>query len=192
MKYPKLRLPFYARILFLAVLTIQILFDPVSSARHFLMISSVRSKLPQAHATWDSLGIADYTFEIQGSSPPICQPSAVVEVRDGVVVKVELKNSLSGDLQGQLLPPEKWADPDWKDEDFLCSYYHFTMPQIFDFLENTIEKHPSTVMDANFDSLYGFVSRFEYGIYVGYGLLRPRISECCNYFVIKNFQPLTQ
>ena len=187
MKYSKYQI---AIVLILVVVAVQILFDPVSSAGHALMISNVSLELPQARAKWDALGIADYTFEIQGDSPLICQLSARVEVRSGVVVKVVVKDPLSGDTQGQLLSPEKWEDPDWKDENFLCSYYHFTMPQIFDFLEITLEKHPSTIMNVDFDPQYGFVTSFRYGIYTGYGLLRPQISECCSYFTVKNFHSL--
>ena len=47
------------------------------------------------------------------------------------------------------------------------------------------------IMQAEFDDEHGFVSDFSFGIYVGYGLLRPRISNCCNEFQIRNFQVLT-
>jgi len=176
-------------IVFVGIL-IQILYDPISSVRHSLLISSVRSELPQARANWDSLGIDDYIFEIQGIAPLICQPSAIVEVRNGLVVKVETKDFLSGDSPAQNIPPERWADPDWGEEVFLCSYYHFTMPQIFDLVEATLRNYPSSIIDAEFDPEYGFVTRFEYGLYVGKGLLRPKVSECCSKLTIKNFRVL--
>ena len=50
----------------IAMLLTQILYDPISSARHSLEVSSVRNGLPKAHATWISTGITDYTFEIIG------------------------------------------------------------------------------------------------------------------------------
>jgi len=181
----------YLIVVVLAGILIQILFDPISSARHSLLISSVRSELPQARAKWESMGIDDYTFEIQGVASLICQPSAIVEVRNGVVVKVGKKDFLSADSPTQNLPPEKWADPDWGEEVFLCSYYHFTMPQIFDLLEVILQNYPSSIMQAEFDPEYGFVTDFKYGLYVGYGLLRPRVSECCSNFSIRNFQPLS-
>ena len=177
-------------IILLVGVIIQVLFDPISSVRHLLLVSQVRTELPQMRAKWESLGIDDYTFEIQGIAPLICQPFAIVEVRDGAVVKVETKDFLLADSPAQNLPPEKWADPDWGEENFLCSYYHFTMPQIFDLVEVTLQNYPSSIMQAEFDLGYGFVSDFNYGLYVGRGLLRPKVSECCNNFSIRNFQPL--
>jgi hypothetical protein len=172
-------------------LVIQVLYDPVSSARHALMVSNVRAELPQARAKWDAAGITDYTFEIQGDARSICQPSAIIEVRNNIVVKVETKDFTSADSPAQILPPDRWADPDWGEEVFLCSYFHFTMPQVFDLVEQTLQSYPSSIMQAEFDPEYGFVSGFRFGIYVGYGLLKPRLSDCCNDLVIKNFQPLT-
>jgi len=169
---------------------LRILYDPISSAKHALTVSRVRAELPQAHAKWDSLGIRDYTFEIVGDARSICKPSAIVEVRSGEVVKVETKN-LTEDSALQLLSMDKWADPDWGEEVFLCSYFHFTMPQFFDLVDETLRNYPSSIMQAEFDPQHGFVSRFKFGIYVGYGLARPRLSNCCNEFEIRNFQVLT-
>jgi hypothetical protein len=172
-----------AGIIFLLVLA-QILYDPISSARHSIAVSSVRAQLPLARAKWEASGIADYTFEIIGDARSICQPSARIEVENDIVVNVELLNTNS-----QVLPPDQWADPDWGHEVFLCNYNHFTMPQIFELVEQTLQNFPSSILQADFESEYGYVNSFEYGIYVGYGLARPQISHCCNVFRIQNFQP---
>ena len=177
-------------LLFVGIL-IQVLYDPISSVRHSLMVSNVRVELPQARAKWDAAGITDYTFEIQGDARSICQPSAMIEVMNNSVVKVEAKDFMSDDSPVQLLPPEQWADPDWGEEVFLCSYFHFTMPQFFELVEQTLQSYPTSIMQAEFDEEHGFVSDFSFGIYVGYGLLRPGISNCCNEFQIRNFQVLT-
>ena len=177
-------------VILLLGIAVQVLYDPISSAKHSLMVSNVRAELPQARAKWDASGITDYTFEIQGDARSICQPSAMIEVRNNVVVRVETKDFSSVDSPAQLLPPEQWADPDWGEEVFLCSYFHFTMPQIFDLLDETLQNYPSSIMQADFDSQYGFVTNFRFGIYAGYGLLRPRLDNCCNEFSIQNFQPL--
>jgi len=169
---------------------IQVLYDPISSVRHSLLVSSVRSELPQARAKWDSLGISDYTFEIHGISPLICQLKAKIKVRSNLVVQVETLDPFSDDESAQILPSDEWADPDWGEEVFLCSYYHFTMPQILDLVEVTLDNYPSSIIDAEFDPEYGFVTRFEYGLYVGKGLLRPKVSDCCNRLEIKDFQVL--
>lgn len=161
----------------------QTLYDPISSAKHALEVASVRAELPAARTKWESFGLTDYTFEIEGNGRSICQPSAIIEVKNDVVVKVET-------MTRQILPPDKWADSDWGNEVFLCNYNHFTMTRIFDLLEQTLQNFSSSILRANFDKEYGFVTNFNYGIYTGYGLLRPRVSNCCNIFSIKNFKPI--
>jgi len=178
-----------AVVLFIGIL-IQVLYDPISSVKHSLLVSKVRTELPQARAKWESLGIDDYTFEIQGNARSICHPSAIIEVRNDEVVKVETTDFASVDALAQLLPLDQWADPDWGEEVFLCSYYHFTVPQIFNLIEITLRNYPSSIVEADFDAQYGFVSDFSFGIYVGYGLLSPRVTNCCNEFHIRNFQPM--
>jgi len=175
--------------LLLIGLIIQVLYDPISSARHALLVSNTHAELPLARAKWESLGITDYTFEIQGDARSICQPYAMIEVRNNFVVKVEAKDFASDDSPSKILPPDRWADSDWGEEVFLCSYFHFTMPQILDLVEITLQSFPSSIMQADFDSAYGVVTDFKYGIYVGYGLLRPKLDNCCYEFHIRNFQP---
>jgi len=176
-------------ILFIGIL-IQVLYDPVSSVRHSLLISNVRTELPATRAKWDSLRITDYTFEIQGDARSICQPSAIIEVRNDEVVKVETKDFAAADVPVQLLPTDRWADPDWGEEVFLCSYFHFTMPQIFTLVEVTLRNYPSSIVQVGFDPEYGYVTEFSYGIYAASGALSLRIDDCCNKFIIRNFQPV--
>ena len=179
----KTRLITMSGIVLLLILT-QVLYDPISSIKHTLIVSSIRKQLPQAQAAWESTGITDYTFEIIGDGRSICKPSARIEVQNNLVVKVEILEPTQ-----QLLPPEQWADPDWENEVFLCNYNNFTMTKIFGLLEQTLHDYPSSILRADFDPEYGFVNSFEYGIYVGYGLARPQIGNCCNIFKIQNFQP---
>ena len=171
---------------------IQILYDPISSAKHALEVSSVRDQLPQARDKWDALEITDYTFEIIGDARSISLPSARIEVQNDAVVKVEMLDFTSENQTPQVLSPDQWADPDWGNEVFLCNYNHFTIPQIFDLLEQTLQNFPSSILQAEFDPEYGFVTNFKYGIYTGYGLLRPQLSDCCNVFRIQNFQSNTK
>ncbi len=182
----KTRLITMSGIVLLLILT-QVLYDPISSIKHRLIVSSIRSQLPQARATWVSTGITDYTFEITGDGRSICRPSAKIEVQKDLVVKVEIMEPTP-----QILPPDQWADPDWGNEVFLCNYNNFTITKIFGLLEQTLQNFPSSILQADFDTEYGFVNSFEYGIYVGYGLARPQIGNCCNTFRIQNFQPLTK
>jgi len=182
----KIRLITASGIIILLILT-QVLYDPISSVKHVLTISSVRSQLPQAQAKWEKLEITNYTFEIIGDARSICQPSVQIEVKNDKVVKVETLGP-----NPQTLPPEQWVDPDWENEVFLCNYNNFTMTKIFDLVELTLHNFPSSILQADFDTEYGFVTSFEYGIYVGHGLARPQLSNCCNVFRIQNFQPHTQ
>jgi hypothetical protein len=136
----KIRLITASGIAILIILT-QVLYDPISSAKHVLTISSVRSQLPQAQAKWEKLEITNYTFEIIGDARSICQPSARIEVKNDIVVNVELLNT-----NLQVLLPDQWADPDWGHEVFLCNYNHFTMPQIFKLVEQTLQNFPSSIV----------------------------------------------
>lgn len=178
-----------ASIILLIGILIQVLYDPYSSAKHSLEVSNVLKEFPQARAKWETLGITNYTFEIQGNTPDICQPSAIIEVKNNEVVKVETKDFASANSPAQILSPYQWADPDWGDEVFLCNYYHFNMTRIFDLLEEFTRSDPSTILQVNFDPNYGFITDFKYGLYLGHGLLNPHISNCCSNFSIKNFQP---
>ncbi|MEK6751406.1 MAG: hypothetical protein AABZ00_03990 [Chloroflexota bacterium] len=179
-------------VILLVGILIQVLYDPISSARHSLEVSSVRDQLPQARAKWEALGITDYAFEIIGDARSICQPSARIEVKGDVVVKVETKDFSSEDSTPQILFPNKWTDPDWGNEVFLCNYNHFTLTKTFELVEQTLQNFPSSILQADFDPVYGFVASFKYGIYTGYGLLRPQINDCCNVFRIQNFQQSTR
>ena len=186
--FVKLRIVKWGGVILFVGILIQVLYDPISSVKHSLLVSHVRTELPQARAKWESLGIDDYTFEIVGDARSICKPSAIIEVRNDEVVKVETQDFASTDAPAQLLPSDQWADPDWGEEVFLCSYYHFTMPQIFDLIDITLRNYPASIMQADFDAQYGFVSDLNFGIYVGYGLARPKLDNCCNEFHIRNFQ----
>ncbi|MBI5822756.1 MAG: hypothetical protein HZB18_01920 [Chloroflexi bacterium] len=189
MAYSKPRIAKITAILLLLGILIQILYDPISSARHSLEISSVRNQLPQARTKWEGFGISDYTFEIIGDARSICQPSARIEVQNDAVAKVEMMDFTSEGTTPQLLSPDRWADPDWGNEIFLCNYNQFTMTSIFELIEQTLQNFPSSIIQTDFDPEYGFVTYFRYGIYTGHGWLRPQVSDCCNVFRIQNFQP---
>jgi len=173
-----------AIILFIGIL-IQVLYDPISSANHSLKVFYTQNQLPRQRAKWEAQAITEYSFEIRGNGRSICEPSAVVEVKNDLVVNVQTTDS-----PGQPLPSEKWSDPGWGDEVFLCNYANFTMTRIFDLVDSTLQDFPSSIMRADFDPRYGFVTDFSFGIYVGYGLLKPQVTDCCNLFSITNFQPI--
>lgn len=174
-----------AGFLFVMVLA-QVLYDPISSIQHSLLLHKVRREYPQARGKWDALKITDYTFEIHGNTPSICQPSAIIKVEHDTVVEVKtIHNNLASTLS-----PDRWADSGWGDEVFLCNYAHFTMPRIFDLLERSLQNQPFTVIRAEFDPQYGFITNLRYGLYVDEGLLLPQIGDCCSDLWVEKFQPL--
>jgi hypothetical protein len=90
----------------------------------------------------------------------------------------------------QVLSRDQWSDPDWGEEVFLCDYNNFTMTQFFRLIDRALHNDASVILSAEFDPEYGFVTSYRYGLFTGYGLLSPRISDCCSEFQISNFEPL--
>src|SRR5512138_3136356 len=98
-------------VLCIAILA-QVLFDPLSSARHTFEVQRARAEFPEARAKWDATKIMDYRFEVRGYAPLACVVSAAIEVRNGSVVQVENIGFVPGDdSSSYLLPPEEWATP---------------------------------------------------------------------------------
>lgn len=179
-------------IVLLIGIAIQILFDPLASAKHALEIWRVRNELPEARAKWDAQKIADYSFEVRGYVPLACLASALIEVRNGAVVQVESRDFLPGDSPTKLLPPEEWGTPSLGGQIFPCNYANFTMPQVFDFLDQLLERDASSILQVDFDPNYGFITYFSFGSLVPKGVLSPRIGDCCSWFSIENFQVLEE
>lgn len=177
----KIRLAAIAIVILLALF--QSLYDPISSVRHSLEVAGIKGRFFNAQAQWNAAAIQDYSFEIQGSSQSLCVVNAVIEVRNNIVTEVK---PLGGSSP---LSPEKWADPDWGNEVFLCDYNHFTIPRIFDMVTQTLQNAPFSILEAKFDPQYGFVTDFRDGIFIGKGWLNPKISDVYDEFQIRNFQP---
>ncbi len=190
MKLAVSHIPRIAGIILILAFLIEVMYDPISSVKHSLEVAQVRSEFPKALAKWSALEIKDYRFEIIGSAPSICEVSAIIQVKNDAVVKVETKDFSSQDSAVQILPPDQWANPDWGDEVFLCNYNHFTMTRIFDLLGRSLQNGPSTILKADFDPTFGFITDFSYGLYIGHGLLNPQINDWINSLSIKNFQVL--
>lgn len=164
------------------LLIIQLLYDPISSAKHSLDVNRIQTGYSQARAQWEQADIRDYTFEIRGSSQSICPVNAVIQVRDNRVTEVHPL-----DLDSPL-PTRKWEDPFWGSEVFLCSYANFTFTHILDMVYHILQTAPSSLLAAEFDPGAGFVTRFQDGIFSGNGWLNPKVSEFYNEFTITDFQ----
>lgn len=166
----------------LALAIAQILFDPISSIRHSLDIANAHNRFDTAQSKWVAVSIEDYGFEIRSRSQSICAVNALIEVRSNVVVKAQPLNA------AYPLPPEKWADPDWGNEVFLCDYNHFTVPQMFAMLAKTLQNSPFAILEAEFDPRYGFITHFQDGIFSNNGWLNMRARKIYNEFRVINFK----
>jgi hypothetical protein len=83
------------------------------------------------------------------------------------------------------LPRASWANSHFPDQ-FFCDYANFTIPQIFDMVEESLRG----ISRISFDKKHGFISGVRWGSPGGLGLLNPRISDCCSGFSVSNFQVL--
>lgn len=168
-----------ALILFLAVSSVQILFDPLSGLLGLGQSLEARLGLPAARTRWESQNITHYTFDIQGYVPLACVFGGSIEVQDGIVVH-------AGPRSDGLFTPGLAAVK----EPPLCNYQIFTMPMFFDELERLLRRSPLSVTEISFDPKYGFISGLRIGSSGGHGILNPRVSDCCSGFSIENFRVL--
>ena len=169
-------------VIFIALILAHFLYDPLSFLQHTVEVRNIQSRFVKAHLQWDSAIIQHYSFEIRGSSQDICMVNALIEVQDNKVILVQPLGTSSP------LSPQKWADPDWGNEVFLCDYNHFTIPKIFAMLEKTLGNSPFAILETEFDSLYGFITQFEDGISTSHGWLNFRDKNVYNEFQISNFK----
>lgn len=176
-------------IVFLAFLVmLQLLYDPISLAEHRVDVWRIQLQLPKARAQWKAAGITSYSFSIRSDERSICKPSARVTVEGGEVVMVELMDFTVANPVPRSLPPDRWFDPDWGDEAFLCDYRHFNMDRIFTMLEGMLTRTPNAVLKVEFDPQYGFITHYADGFFFGRGLLTPKVGDCCSGFWIEDFQ----
>ena len=168
-------------IILLAGFVIQILFDPLSSFLHYRESLQARIGLPAARKKWESQRVTHYRFDIQGYVPLVCMFGGNIEVKDAAVVH-------TGPRSDSRLTPELTATEDPP----ICNYKTYTMPLLFDELEQWLRESPLSVSQISFDPKYGFISSFHFGSSGGRGLLNPTISDCCGGFTIENFQVLDE
>lgn len=173
--------------LIIAVVT-QILFDPLSGIINLRENVEARLGLDIARNRWEAQKIANYSFDILAFSQ-MCIPSARVEVRNGEVIRVNLIDSFggSGKISESSLPTSQWANPYWTDV-FYCNYANFTVPQFFDMVGKDIR----LVSRISFHARYGFISEVRFGSPSRRGVLGRKISDCCTFFRIENFQVLEE
>lgn len=169
----------------LLIVLLQVLVDPLSSLQHLAERLQARYYLPRARQKWDTQQIQHYRFDIRGATPLACIFGGGIEVREGVVIPGP--RSDAGDPEAMLSPGfSKAKDPP------LCSYQNYTMPGLFDLVEDWMAHQPSSINQISFDPQYGFISSFSFGNPGGNGLLNPTVSDCCGFFVIENFQALDE
>ena len=173
-------------ILFLAGVIVQILFDPLSN---FILLNDnlqARISLPAARRKWVAQEITHYSFDIQGYIPLVCMFGGNIEVKDGAVIHTG-PSSDAGTKQNPFL------DAGFLDLDSLpplCNYKNYTMPLLFDEIEQRLHDFSFSINQISFDPEYGFITSFGFGNCGGRGLLNPIVSDCAGGFAIENFQVL--
>ena len=166
------------------IVVVQVLCDPLSPALHFGQGLKAKLFLPHARQKWDAQEITHYKFDFKAYVPLACIVGGSVEVKDELVIHVgPSSDAAKGPIP--LLDPGFTTSEDF----FLCNYKNYTMPGFFDEVERWIKLYPS-IRHVSFDPEYGFISSFSFGSSGGYGLLSPKISDCCGGFSIRNFQVL--
>lgn len=170
-------------IISILLILIQFSYDPISFLSHTLESNLIKAQYTKATTKWESVAIQNYNFEIRGDSESICIVNAQIEVRNGAVKKAQPLDSSSP------LPSNQWAEPDWGNEIFLCDYYHFTVPHMFAMLDTILQTSPLSILAVEFDSQYGFINKFEDGIFANNGWFSFRAMRVYNKFQIINFEP---
>lgn len=169
--------------IFLFIVVIQVLFDPLSDLQHRAERRQARLYLPTVRQKWEAQGITHYRFDIRGYVPLACMFGGGIEVKDGEVIPGE--GSDAGEPGTMLYPG--FAEMDNLP---LCNSQNYSMPGLITLIENWLEESPSSITEISFDLQYGFISSFSFGSPGGNGLLSPTISDCCGGFTIENFQVL--
>lgn len=169
------------------VAAVQILFDPLSSILYFSQGVKAKLFLSQARQKWETQNITHYKFDIKGGVPLVCFFGGNIEVKDGTVIR-------RGPSSDAGMPSNPFLDAGFvKMEDpVLCNYMNYTIPLLFDMVQQWTKGKPFYVTQISFDPKYGFISGFSFGNSGGNGLLSPGISDCCGGFSIRNFQVLDE
>jgi len=171
-------------ILLMAGLVIEFLFDPFSSLLNVSENIQARVGLPSAQTRWDAQMINHYKFDISGSIPLVCSFNGNIEVRDRKVVNLGKRSDADSDVfflsEGEANLPA------------LCDYRTYTVPLLFDELQRWLQESPLSITRISFNAKYGFISRVRVGSPGGWGLLSPRIFDCCTNIEIQNFQVLRE
>jgi len=165
-------------------LVIEIVFDPLSSLVDLSENIQARIGLPSARTRWDAQKINHYKFDIQGFVPFYCTINGSIEVKDGKVMGTGSRSDVDVDVF--FLPDGGGNTP------FLCDYHNYIVPSLFDELQRGLRDPPSSITRISFDRSHGFISYLRFGSPGGWGLLSPKISDCCSWFTIENFQILDE
>ena len=173
-------------IVLIILLVVEALFDPIHLFIDFSEKIQAQIGLRISRIRWENSNVNNYSFEITTGITTVCMPSAQVEVRNGKVFRVFHKDNLiTMEISKTPLPRTLWANHHFPNQ-FFCDYANFTMPQIFDMMERSLRG----ITRISFDMRYGFISGVRWGSPGGWGLLNPRVSDCCSGFSISNFQVL--
>ena len=178
-------------VVLIILLIAEILFDPLSRIFYKMKNVEARIRLPVASRHWDEQNIVHYKFDVNaGGLADACIWQANLEVDNGVVVKAGRRSDWPDDLSTVDYPVFPLREPQIQSDWFMCDYHNFTLPKLFDVLEEIMQKNPSSITSISFDDQYGFISGVRFGTPAARGILSPTIDHCCSGFGISNFQVL--
>jgi hypothetical protein len=166
------------------LLVVGILFDPISIVGNFIETNKAKSELATAKQQWEANGSENYKLKIRGGVPVACLYDAILTVREGQLVGVQVKEEFFKDNSSyKALEKEKW--------DF-CDYEGLGVSDMLKRTEEALDKSNPFRQnpEISFDPEFGYVKYYQIN-YHGNGLFtRVRISDCCSWYEFSDYEPM--
>lgn len=171
-------------------LLIQILFDPLSDLAYWGRKIQTRVALPAAREKWEAHHIDHYKIDItMMEHNGLCIWQANLEIKDGLVIAKGRRSDWPADLSTLDVPVFPVFEPK-PDSSFLCNYHNFTIPRLFDQLEESLQKNPFAAITITYDKEYGYISHVLFGRLNPHGLLRNGGYRTPSWLSLENLQIL--
>jgi hypothetical protein len=173
-------------ILFFALASIEILFDPLAWMFNVEVVQKLRREIPAAKNHWQSYGIKDYDVDVKGFVPLICIIDATLSVRNNQLVAVMIRNPLEKAPVMEPLEPINW------DVSF-CSYKKLLVSEMFERVEQDLNRINvvEEALKVEFDPVYGFVKSYSFVTGYRHGIFNPVIADGNVWYEFSNFRPIT-
>jgi hypothetical protein len=172
--------------LFFALASIEILFDPLAWMFNVEVVQKLRREIPAAKNHWQSYGIKDYDIDVKGFVPLVCIIDATLSIRNDLLVAVMIRNPLEKASILELLEPTSW-------EASFCPYKKLLVPEMFERVEQDLDKIniAEEALKVEFDPVYGFVKSYSFVTGYRHGIFNPVIADGNVWYEFSNFRPIT-